>query len=230
MLYLLVFLRFSTIHTLLMNTCLRYLFFKCIVRPIILLILGIHVRHRHRLPSKGPAILVANHNSHLDTMVLMSLFPMRQLKTIRPVAAADYFLKSKRLSWFAQSIIGIIPIPRKIRRHQANPLSLIQKHLTDGDIIIYFPEGSRGEPEKMSPLKAGIAHLAENNPKLPIIPIFMHGLGKALPKNEALLVPFVLDVVIGQALYWQADKKAFMAKLSETLEQLKQELTISDWT
>lgn len=74
---------------------LRFLFFLTIVRPIILVVLGFNVRRRELLPTGGPAIIVANHNSHLDTMVLMTLFPMSILHLIHPVAAADYFLKKR---------------------------------------------------------------------------------------------------------------------------------------
>ena len=178
-----------------MKKLLRLIFFAVVVRLVVMLVLGLNVRHRNRLPKNGPAILVANHNSHLDTLVLISLLPLALLPRIRPVAALDYFLRNKYLAWFAQHIIGILPLARKGFARGEDPFAEIKTSLAAGDILILFPEGTRGEPESLNKFKSGVARIAESAPEVPIVPIYLHGLGKALPKGEALLVPFFCDVL-----------------------------------
>lgn len=202
---------------------LRYLFFALIVRPVVMVVLGLNVRHRQRLPEAGPAIIVANHNSHLDTMVLMTLLPLRMLHKVRPVAAADYFLRNRLLAWFALKIVGIIPLHRRVRTSHSDPLAAASEALERGDILILFPEGSRGEPEKMSALKSGVSHLAKRHPDVPVIPLYLYGLGKALPKGEAMLVPFFCDVFVGEPLHWQGDRRLFMETLTMRFKALSQE-------
>ena len=173
---------------------LRTLFFLVVIRPITAFLLGMNIRNFGRLPTGGPAIVIANHNSHLDAVVLMSLFPLKMLAKIHPVAAEDYFLSNRFLAWFSTKIIGIIPFKRKVVKE--NPFEQVEEALHRGEIIIFFPEGSRGEAEKLSSMKNGIAHLAKKFPHVPITPVFLHGLGKALPKGDPILVPFVVDVAI----------------------------------
>ena len=209
---------------------LRQLFFLVVVRPVVLLVLGLNVRHRERLPKAGPAMIVANHNSHLDTLVLMTLFPPRLLDRLRPAAAMDYFLKNRFFAWFALNIIGIIPVARKRDRQEDDPLAGCHPVLESGGILIFFPEGPRGEPEKLSAFRSGIYFLARRHPTVAIVPVFLHGLGKALPRGELLLVPFFVDVFVGEPLaVGRDDKEAFMAELDRRMQGLAAEGQFPAW-
>lgn len=233
-----------------MDSLLRWLFFGVFMKLLVGVFLGLNVRHRERLPKEGPAILVANHNSHLDALVLVSLFPASLLAQIHPAAAMDYFLRNRFLAWFALDVIGIIPVARKphprtaknrfltaefeaenppSRRNPYHILNNCERALDRGEILIFFPEGTRGEPEKRAKFKTGIAHLSESYPEVPIIPIFMHGLGKALPKGEGLLVPFFCDVFVGDSVRWSGERNGFMARLEQAMEALEQEGGFVEW-
>jgi 1-acyl-sn-glycerol-3-phosphate acyltransferase len=204
---------------------LRTLFYLLIVKPLVWLILGIHVRNRQYLPQSGAAIIVANHNSHLDTMALLSLFPLKLIRKIRPVAAADYFLRNPLIKWFALNIAGIIPIERRAKfGHHTFTIAVDALHR--GEMLIIFPEGTRGEPEIMGKLKNGIAHLVSVCPDVPVIPIFLYGLGKCLPKGEVVLVPFFVDAFVGEPLYWEGNRQLFMDKLAKTMHDLQNQAVI----
>lgn len=183
-----------------MNRFLKILLIALVVRPIVLIILGLNVRGRENLPVKGPAIIAANHNSHLDTMVLFSLYPLMKVHKLRPVAAADYFLSNPFLAWFSLNIVGIIPISRTGRTTKEELFSGCYEALDNGDVLLLFPEGTRGQPEQTSKLKKGIFHLVKNRKDTQITPLITHGLGRSLPRGEALFVPFNCDVVIGEPL------------------------------
>ncbi|WP_373539972.1 lysophospholipid acyltransferase family protein [Chamaesiphon sp.] len=206
---------------------LRLLFFATIVRLVVLVVIGLRIVDRDRLPKTGPAIICANHNSHLDTLVLMTIFPLRLLAKLRPIAAAEYFLRNPLLAWFALHIIGIIPIDRLKSSCTAHPLAKCSEALERGEILIIYPEGSRGSPESLASFQSGIAHLAKRHPAVPIYPVFIYGLGKVLPKGELILVPFFCDLAIGTPLFWTNSKQIFMDLLESQMQKLAAKVNIT---
>ena len=205
-----------------MKRILKIIFFGLIINPIVLIILGLNICNRKALPLAGPAVIAANHNSHLDTMVLMSLFPLLKIYKVRPVAAADYFLKNRMLAWFSLNIIGIIPLKRRGFKNLEALFSDCHQALDKDDILIIFPEGSRGNPEQMGQIKKGLFYLIKDRSDTSITPVVMHGLGRALPRGEALLVPFNYDVIIGDQLHPVDNSEAFVQKLSVVYTDLFQ--------
>lgn len=207
----------------------RNILFSILVRPFILFILGLNIRHLDKLPTKGPCVVIANHNSHLDTLVLMSLFKGQSFQKVRPVAAGDYFLKNKYLKFFSTKVMNIIPIERKITKDFRGMFRPVLESLDDGGIIILFPEGSRGEAEQLSKYKSGIYYLMRERPDIPIVPVFTHGLGKALPKGSKVFVPFFVDVFIGDAFKYIDDRKLFMDTLNNRMDRLQEEGRFRSW-
>ncbi|WP_395017267.1 lysophospholipid acyltransferase family protein [Dongia sp.] len=200
---------------------LRLLFWILIGRPLVLIVLGLNVRNLKNLPLQGPAIVVANHNSHLDTFVLMTLFPLSRLHRLRPVAAADYFLKNRVLAWFTLNIVNMIPLDRtKVGKRGEDPLENCGKALAAGEILLVYPEGTRGATDSLAKFKGGVARLKEQFPEMPVVPVYMQGLSRALPKGEIALVPVVVDVFIGEPVAWAGNRQAFTQALQDSVTAL----------
>jgi 1-acyl-sn-glycerol-3-phosphate acyltransferase len=199
------------------------------VRPVARLLFGLDVIGKEKLPTAGPAIVAANHNSHVDTVVLLCLFPSKLLPKLRPVAAADHFDKGGFGSWFSKNIIGIIPIKRGGASRSEDVLLGAKEALARGEILVVFPEGSRGEPEEMTRFKTGVARLVEAHPETAVTPVYLQGAGRSLPKDAKLLVPFNTTAVVGDALTWNGSHHGFVDLLREKIEALKAQAPPMRW-
>ncbi len=169
-----------------------------LMRGFLRIIVGVKYQHREVLKKSKQFIIVANHNSHLDSMALLASLPVSQIANTHPVAAGDYFGQSPMRAFFTRFFVNAILIPRTQIKGGQHPIRMMSEALAKGNSLILFPEGSRGEPEKMQEFKKGIGLLLKMNPTVPYIPVFMKGMGKVLPKGERLLVPFDTYVCYGE--------------------------------
>lgn len=207
---------------------LRLLFLRLVARPLALVFAGADVIGRDRLPETGPAILAANHASHVDTLLLLSIFPATVVGQVRPVAAADYFLTNPVLSWFSRRLVGITPVSRTVTRGE-DVLAPAKQALAEGAILVLFPEGTRGSGDDMGPLKAGVARLVEAYPEAPVIPVWIQGAGRVLPKGAVIPVPMNCCVLVGETIRWRGDRARFMGELKAGLETLQSEAPPLRW-
>ncbi len=176
------------------------------VRPVLHWVIGARFRRRALIP-RGPCIVVSNHNSHLDAAVLMSLFPLRRLPNVHPVAAADYFGSSWLRRTMAMALMNGIPIERRARPGY-DPLAPLVEAVEAGKALIFFPEGSRGEAGVVSPFRPGIGKLVQKIPGLLVAPVFLSGPERIWARGEVVPVPGAIDVIVGRPRVYRPDRDA----------------------
>ena len=198
------------------------LFYTLLVRPWLTLIIGVWFQNRDTFKNAKQFIVVANHNSHFDTVSIMAALPPSKLKNTKAVAAADYFGKTSFTGWLMSLFFNAILIKRKREEGEPSTIDLLDKHLKSGKSLILFPEGSRGKPGVITDFKAGIGILLKKNPHIPFIPVYLDGFGRVLPKDSWLIIPLICKVRFGDPIKTDSDNvDAVLEKVKEEIVALK---------
>ena len=194
--------------------------FALAIKPFMALFIGLRVRGREHLAGAEPFVLIANHSSHLDTISLLSLFPLSRLRRIRPVAAADYFERNRFVSMFTKTLFNILPIARKNITAENNPLRRMREAIEAGDSLIIFPEGTRGSGDQIGEFRSGVAHLIEKMPGVPVVPSYLVNMGRSLPKGEFIPVPFFCEIRIGAPRVFAGSRQEITKALEAAVREL----------
>lgn len=200
----------------------QMILFALVVRPFMALFIGLRATGHDKLPQSDPFILIANHSSHLDTLSLLSLFPITRLCRIRPVAAADYFERNRFIAKFSRTLFNILPIARKDITPENNPLRRMLAAIQAGQSLIIFPEGTRGVGEEMGRFRSGVAHLLEKEPEVPVVPAYLVNMGRSLPKGEYIPVPFFCEVRLGEPQSFRGNRQEITESLEAAVRALKE--------
>lgn len=195
--------------------------YSFLVRWFLKIIVGVKFDDSKFLLDEEQFIIVANHNSHLDTMSLMASVPKRIIHKIKPVAAQDHFGKTKFQEKLSKFFINTLLIRRKRDKEnpENDPINKMINALDNGYSLILFPEGTRGEPEKDQPLKPGIALVLSQRPETKYVPVYMKGMGKAMPKGDNLILPF------NSTLKYGKPKRIAFKEVEDILGQIGEDLT-----
>ena len=141
------------------------------------LIFRLKVTGQENIPQDGPFIIVANHSSLLDPVILgISIKP----KII--FVAAAYLFKIGWLSYLLRKA-NSIPVQGE---NDISSLKRALKILQRGGVLGIFPEGGVDRQKDDLPIKAGAAYLA-TKVGVPIVPIRIKGADKALPRGEKFI-------------------------------------------
>ncbi|MDB5257407.1 MAG: 2-acyl-glycerophospho-ethanolamine acyltransferase [Chitinophagaceae bacterium] len=203
-----------------MRKIILQLLYCVIVRLFLRIFVGVKFDKAKFLLEEKQFIIVANHNSHLDTLTIMASLPRQIVHKVRPVAAADHFGKTKFKEKLTNYFINALLIQRKRDKdHPENdPIYRMVHALDEGYSLLLFPEGTRGEPEVQQRLKPGVSYVLLQRPQVKYVPAYMKGMGKAMPKDDNLIVPFTSSLTYGQATLIQSNDS------TEILQQIEQDL------
>ena len=140
---------------------------------------SLRVRGREHLPWRGPAVLVANHESLGDILVLFGLY-----RPFKWVSKAENF-KLPFLGWNMR-LNRYVPLVRGDRESVQRMLAQCEMWLARGVPILMFPEGTRSPDGQVKAFKDGAFSLAA---KLgcPVIPLVLTGTGRTLPKHGLVM-------------------------------------------
>ena len=126
---------------------------------------------REHIPDRGPAVLVSNHVSYVDALLIASTSP----RPIRFVMDHNIF-KNPLLGWFFRMVKAIPIAPEKVcEQTYAQAFERISAALKEGHLVCIFPEGKLTKTGEMNEFKQGIEKIIERDP-VPVIPLALIGL------------------------------------------------------
>jgi len=193
-----------------------------ILRPIVLLLFGVNVFSRENILHLDQYIIIANHNSHMDTLLLFYLLPAKHIMKTHPVAAKEYFSKSKLVFRLVEFLFDPVWIKRGDTEAFDDFMGAVKSKLNEGHNLIIFPEGSRGLPGEVRHFKSGIGRISVKYQNIPIVPVFISGTERSLPKRYSIPVPIWHNITIGPPQLFKGTFREITRSLENTIKVLEE--------
>ncbi len=143
----------------------------------------LHLENPENLPKEGPAIVVANHLSFFDSVLLMFALP----RPVSVLGKAEY--SDRPITKWLFCGAGMIPIRRQNPAALVGAFKQIGDLLNDGKVVGIFPEGTRSRDGLLHRGHSGAAHLALTT-GAPLVPVGIVGTDRILPTGARIVRPF----------------------------------------
>ena len=177
-------------------------------------------------PKADQRIYFANHQSHLDWVLIWAALPHDLRAQTRPIAARDYWTSSPFKQWLTTEVFHAVYVSRQ-RSDDQDPLEPLVQALGHGDSLVIFPEGTRSAKGEPREFKSGLYHLAEQFPGVSLIPAWIDNVQRVMPKGEVVPVPILCTVTFGAPVQLMPgeDKREFLARARVAVVALRPNLT-----
>lgn len=156
-----------------------------VLRPVSRWFLRIHIIGQSDCASLDqPVIVIANHSSHWDSVLIHGYLPIKITRNLATAAAADHFFNRIRRAFAPRLLFNAFPVQRPGKPCPA-PRGLTGEILDRGTSVLIFPEGSRSRNGAGTPgtLNPGAATLAIKR-SLACLPVRITGTWQAWPPQQ----------------------------------------------
>ena len=147
-------------------------------------------------PKAEQRIYFANHQSHLDWVLIWAALPQELRAQTRPIAARDYWTSTPFKHWITREVFNAVYVNRQ-RTDDQDPLEPLVEALKNGDSLVIFPEGTRSNKGEPQSFKSGLYQLASQFPEVHLIPAWIDNVQRVMPKGEVVPVPILCTVTFG---------------------------------
>ncbi len=131
----------------------------------------VRTQHTERIPARGPALIVANHVSFVDALVLMAMSP----RPIRFVMDVSIF-RIPVISWLFRHVKAIpIASAKQDAQLMERAFERVSEALREGHLVCIFPEGRITDTGELYPFRPGVTRILERDP-VSVVPVALQGL------------------------------------------------------
>lgn len=176
-------------------------------------------------PVARQRVYYANHTSNADMPMIWSVLPPSLRRTVRPVAAADYWLKNPLRAFIGPEVFNCVLIDRRPEVDD-KPMDKILAALDEGSSLIIFPEGNRNMgDDPLLPFKAGLYNMGLARPEVDLVPTWVANLNTIMPKGEVIPLPLICTVTFGAPVHIAdgESKDDFLDRAAKALSDLRPE-------